>query len=107
MSDNVKDAVRMVGYLLETNSCTNAYAKARNGRRVDSLSTVACKWCLYGAVEVVARTLNLQFTTVQSSVSNRLAPNNFTGGLDLIHQWEGSDYYINRQDWVIERLKSA
>lgn len=50
----IREAVRVVGYLLETNGTTKAFARGKNGKEVDRFSSKACKFCLAGATDMVA-----------------------------------------------------
>lgn len=50
----VKEAIRVVGHLLETNGTTKVFARNRKGKPVETHSPKACKFCLSGACDVVA-----------------------------------------------------
>lgn len=50
----VKEAIRVVGHLLETNGTTKVFARNSKGKQVETHSPKACKFCLSGACDLVA-----------------------------------------------------
>jgi hypothetical protein len=50
----IKEAIRVVGHLLETNGTTKVFARNAKGKPVDRYSSKACKFCLSGACDVIA-----------------------------------------------------
>jgi hypothetical protein len=50
----VREAIRVVGHLLETNGTTQVFARNKRGRPVEIFNPKACKFCLSGAADLVA-----------------------------------------------------
>jgi len=53
MGTKTKEALRIIGHLLETNGTVGHYARDDNGDCVDYFHEEACKFCLAGASYVV------------------------------------------------------
>lgn len=52
---SIKEAVRVVGYLLENNQTSQAFARDSEGKSLSNpLSPDACQFCLSGAVALVS-----------------------------------------------------
>ena len=95
MDEKTKDAIRMVGYLLETNATDHAWARNRNGIAVSARSRSARKWCLHGAAQVVGSALKLAL--LNHDVSVYLEMSNLT-------TWDNKS---PNQRWsIIQKLKS-
>ncbi len=67
----IKDALRTVGYLLETNGCIGSYAKRHDGAPVGPHHQSACRWCLSGAIHVVAPKFGVDVKDILASAHLR------------------------------------
>jgi hypothetical protein len=70
MASNQKliDAVRTVGYLLETNGTRNTFARNKRYEPVDACSPKACRWCLAGAIIHVSDRMKVPYLDVKAAV---------------------------------------
>jgi hypothetical protein len=77
-NDTLTDAVRTVGQLLLHHPTTGEVAKDRTGRAVDTTSKSACKFCYVGAVDAVARKLDVAWAKLDRKCDDILAgPGNY------------------------------
>jgi hypothetical protein len=84
MNTKVKEAVNMVGHLLEHHPTTGEAARDINGRAVASTSPEASCWCVVGACSIVQNALKLEHW---DRVSLSIEMQQLVGG--LIETWEG------------------
>jgi hypothetical protein len=107
----VREAIRVVGHLLETNGTTNVFARNKRGKETDRFGAKACKFCLVGAADVVAvNVLDVsnsdydrleKFTVSVGKVLNR----NSTSYLNLASIWDDASRAERLK--IIETLKNA
>ena len=98
-NEKTKEALRMVGHLLETNGTTGSFATNKYGEPTYSADPNACRWCLVGATWAVEDVLSMGKSPLLFRVQD------FLGFDMMVEAWDtGSDQ--DRQD-IIERLKSA
>jgi hypothetical protein len=102
MNKKTREAVRTIGYLLETNGTTRAFARSKTGKSVDSTAPSACKFCLIGAIEAVTDVLNLSFYETRDEIGRILGlePNR-----SMIPIWDDATKFGHNQ--IVENLKNA
>ncbi len=105
----IREAIRVVGHLLETNGTTNVFARNRKGKRISRYSPNACKFCLSGACDVVAvNVLGIDTEDVDKlcDFEDKVAYLVMGGGFgDHIPIWDTADKETRKQ--IIETLKNA
>lgn len=98
----IREAVRVIGYLLETNGTTKESGRTATGRGVSWDDPKACKFCAVGAICLVAKKMNVHEQSLWNAVRDRVDHDPDYG---LIGSWErrGKD----RQAKFIEACKNA
>src|SRR5688572_7758571 len=108
----LKQAIRVVGHLLETNGTTKVFARNAKGRPVETYNPKACKFCLSGACDVVA----VNVLGIEKDDWDRLIEFEdkvgalVTKGLDIglrspITCWDQADKPTRKQ--IVETLKNV
>jgi hypothetical protein len=100
MNNKMEDAIRTVGYLLETNGTTGYFARNSHGYPVGVNDAETCRWCLQGAVEAVALKFGLLVGPLVGQVQTIL---NARSG--LVSAWEGKYAKLSQQE-VVTKLKT-
>ncbi len=103
MNTKTREAVRTIGYLLETNGTTKAWARNKSRHAVSSLDNKACKWCLDGAISVVRHRMGGD--DLYQTVVDILNLGTVNGGDNLIGTWDDSTQ-SQRQE-IVKILKNA
>jgi hypothetical protein len=98
----VKEAIRVVGHLLETDGTKNACARSKSGKVVGFDDPIACKFCLSGACYFVD-----QFIFGKENYSNQLQHQvaKELGVKNLVLTWDYSSAAERKQ--IIKKLKNA
>lgn len=105
MDTKTKEAIRVVGYLLETNSTYATYARTKSDNVVRLDSPQACKFCLAGATYLVDRNIyqpkcgKLLPTDLYGKVASYLA------APSLVGFWDSSSKEARRE--IVQKLKNA
>ena len=68
MSHTAKDAVRMLGHLLEHNGIVGPIAVNRAGDRVLGQDPTACGWCMIGATSLISETLQVSYPAIEREI---------------------------------------
>lgn len=107
MNQNLKTVLHMVGDILADpkRRCTGTLAVDRDGFPTDPNSTVACAWCLSGALEKVMKDLNIEDTSVRHVTYNVMKE---TIGLDQDQAaylfWDSNE---SMHDTIANKLRFA
>jgi hypothetical protein len=93
MKDDIKQALRMIGHLLEHHPTTGAYSRDRKGREIHEetayASSQASCWCIIGAQDTVSYRLGFMDHNRDTELMSALYK---TLGLrpgELLAEWEG------------------
>lgn len=112
MDNKIRDALRMIGHLLETNGTTGRKARFTDGSgTMDYEDPKVCKWCLVGATDIVFDKIlgvNVMPNKRYSLVENFLGLDE-SDTLCLVDAWEGhsaSKGHAARKA-IVEKLKNA
>lgn len=106
----IRDALRMMGHLLETNGTTGSKARTESGRPIGYDCNNACEWCLVGAIDVVFDTLFGETSYIPNRyklVENYLGlPSN---KMSLVDAWErhSASKGPAARKAIVEKLKNA
>lgn len=112
----IREAVRVVGYLLETNQTTKVFARNRRGQERNPLASDACKFCLVGATDIIARNV-LKITGFEKDdrlskfhieveeVVKPLFSHEPYGFLGSVSSWDNHGKKV--RDKIIKALKNA
>jgi hypothetical protein len=76
MNPQVREALHVVGYLLETNATSHREARTIGGEAVAFNHRDACKWCLSGALNVVSKHLKVDDVKVFIAAAKHLSTTN-------------------------------
>ncbi len=101
----IREAVRVVGYLLETNGATGGAAFDSRGNLVSAFDPKACYWCAIGAMNVVSQRMNVQKKLIADSVATLTKSPQFVDYVDFIGAWDDAGM-LGRQAFV-EACKNA
>ncbi len=82
LTDKEKEALRVVGHLLEHHPATHDAALDKIGTPVSPCAKSACRWCIVGAISAVNAKLgtNLAYYKVGEDVF---------GDWNILNMWEG------------------
>lgn len=105
LNKKTREAVRMVGHLLETNGTTQAFARTKSGKETNLFGQSACKFCLDGANSVVANKLGLNSVQLDLSIHQLLETNDLWLGGCLINSWDEGSRADRKK--IVEVLKNA
>jgi hypothetical protein len=83
MNPKIKEAVNMIGHLLEHHPTTGTAARNQEGIDVSSTSKYACQWCVIGAMTAVATALKVSRSELDSAVDSCLLVDS------KVDSWEG------------------
>lgn len=89
----IKDAVRMVGHLLETNGTKGWFARDKNGLERDYNDPQACAWCLVGAMAVISEKFGLDKYSLDPVVAKTV------GIKKSLKRYQLSSYYPVAKTW--------
>ncbi len=104
MNKRTREAVRTIGYLLETNGTTKAWARNKYGSGTSSTDPNACQWCLDGAITVVAHDgFKVKYWDLTHAVEEVLGLEE--GVSCTIGAWDGSTKAKRKA--MIKKLKNA
>lgn len=105
MNNKIQEAVRVVGYLLETNGTIDQFARRKDGRAVNVTSPLACRFCLQGAVNVVTNRILKSDHYYDLKLDDAVAAVLGIGRMEFTVFWDDA----NRADKkaIVERLKKA
>jgi hypothetical protein len=101
MKSEIKEALHVIGQLLETNGTKGALAVDKNNQIVANDHPSACKWCLVGARNLVCS--KLLGSDRQSELRSVLG--HYLGTDNLILLWDHSSN--NQRKQIVEKLKNA
>jgi hypothetical protein len=101
MNQQVKEAVRMIGHLLETNGTVGASGRNSSGQPIGYGEPKTCKWCLVGATLVVTDKLTTVSYEEARSAITRLV------GDGLVDAWEPRRNGKDARKKIVEKLKNA
>lgn len=93
----MKDAIRMVGHLLDGRATTRTWARDKDGNPIDVLSKEACFFCLEGAIERVADVLYIIESDIKWEICKKL------NVYKLAHNWDDATDSGRRE--IINKLK--
>jgi len=105
MNTKTKEAIRVVGHLLETNSTSGAYAKTARGQTVAMDNTKACKFCLAGAAYLVDSNIYQPkcYKTFPPELYSEIAT--YLGVESLVELWDNNT--LDGRKAVVQKLKNA
>lgn len=104
----IREALRMMGYLLETNGTTGRKARDAAGISVEHDDKKACSWCLVGATDVVFDTLFGDHEMISQRfqiVEDYLKLGN--GHMSMVDAWEPPFDRQSARASIVEKLKNA
>lgn len=109
----IREAIRVVGHLLETNGTTKVWARDKRGREIQVLDPKACKFCLVDATDLVAnhvlKDTGYHLGRFQNEVDNVIklvcSTDSPYGYVGMIFSWD--DYGRAHRKKIIQALKSA
>ena len=102
MNTKTKEALRIIGHLLETNGTIGALAKARPEVEVNYYDKRACKFCLAGATYLVGDRI---YGLGQYSSKLSLEVKSYLKTGNLVAAWD--DATDNGRKKIIQKLKNA
>lgn len=83
----IGEAVRMVGHLLEHHGIVGLFVADPSGQPTDIRDPLACSWCMAGACEIVAHTLNVNVFHVRMAAVDIADPSDTAHGSPVV-LWE-------------------
>lgn len=108
MNGKIREALRMMGHLLETNGTVGAKARFTNGKGTMNYADPRVrKWCLVGAVDIVFDSLygkTIYHDSRYESVRDYLE---LSLHIDLLDAWEPREHGAAARKAIVEKLKNA
>lgn len=105
MNKKIREAVRVVGHLLEARGTTEAFARSKNGKPVDVTSPKACKFCLQGAIDAVTHHVLKSDPNYDLKLDTAVEDTIGINRSQFTMLWDYSDSYFHK--FVVETLKNA
>jgi hypothetical protein len=102
MQNKVKEALRIVGHLLETNGITGTFATDSDGKEVNYYHEEACQFCLAGAAYAVDQKI---YGKPEYSDSLVREVRRYLKVDNLIHAWDGNTSAGRNK--IVQKLKNA
>jgi hypothetical protein len=107
MKPEIKEALNVMGCLLEHNGNIGAAAVSKSGREVWPCdATLACSWCLVGAKMLVGKCLLGDYYSKDLSKAARKLLT-VPKGKPLEWIWEGPGSSDKTRKQIVEKLKNA
>lgn len=103
IDDKMRDAIRTVGFLLETNSTEGTFATTRSGAQIDYRLPEASNFCLSGATLKVARAFLINEYSLYNDVASLVTKDDDSSSLCEI--WDSATPR-KRKD-IIKKLKAV